>query len=75
LRERVTLLRYTCIAYVVLWSFSAVAIPLSRYLVKSNSHTRTGAFVTPSEGLIEKLNVKDIGASEGYRFISEGTIE
>jgi hypothetical protein len=75
LRERLTLLRYTCNAYVVLWSFPAVTIPLSRYLVKSNSHTRTGALVTPSEGLIEKLNIKGLGANEGYRFLSDGTIQ
>jgi len=75
MRERVLLLGYTCIAYVVLWSFSAVTIPLSRYLVKFNSHTRTVVMVTPSEGLIEKLNIKGMGASEGYRFIYDGTMQ
>jgi hypothetical protein len=61
--------------YVVLWSFSTVTILLSRYLIKSNSHNRTGALVTPSEGLTEKLDIKDLGASDGYRFFSDGTVK
>jgi hypothetical protein len=53
----------------------SVTIPIPRHLVKSSSHIRTGALVTPSEGLMEKLNIKGMGASKGYRFLSGGTIQ
>jgi hypothetical protein len=54
--------------------------PLSHFsfhaaLVKSNSHTRLGALVTPSKGLIEQLKFKGMGANEEYRFVSDGTIQ